>query len=178
MFYYIPVVIRIIVFQSLSPQNNENLIMAIATLAAGCFWGVEQSFRQLTGVLSTRVGYCNGLMKDPTYKVVCTGKTGHAEAIEITFNPNIISYETLLNHFWQLHDPTTLNQQGVDIGTQYRSAIFYHDEQQQQIATNSKNILDASNGYGNPIVTEISPAQHFYPAEEYHQCYIDKKGKA
>lgn len=149
--------------------------MALATFSAGCFWGVEQSFRQLTGVISTRVGYCNGSLEDPTYKAVCTGHTGHAEAIKITFNPDIISYNTLLNHFWQLHDPTTPNRQGVDIGTQYRSAIFYHDEQQQQIATSSKNALDASYHYANPIVTEISLAETFYPAEEYHQCYLEKK---
>lgn len=150
--------------------------MTIATFAAGCFWGVEQSFRQLPGVLSTRVGYCNGSMKDPTYKVVCTGKTGHAEAIEITFNPDLISYDELLNYFWQLHDPTTKNRQGVDIGTQYRSAIFYHNEHQQQLAINSKKLLDGSHHYSVPTVTEISPAEHFYPAEEYHQCYLEKKG--
>ena len=149
--------------------------MALATFSAGCFWCIEHAFRQLTGVLSTRVGYCNGAMEHPNYKVVCTGRTGHAEAIEISFNPKLISYDELLNYFWQQHDPTTLNRQGADIGTQYRSAIFYHSEQQQQIAINSKKSLDDSHHYSNPIVTEISPAEHFYPAEEYHQCYLEKK---
>ena len=152
--------------------------MTIATFAAGCFWGVEQSFRQLIGVISTRVGYCNGTTENPTYKTVCSGMTGHAEVIEITFDSDIISYETLLNHFWQIHDPTTLNRQGADIGTQYRSAIFYHNEQQKQLAIDSKNVLDASQQLSAPIATEISPAAHFYPAEKYHECYLEKKGLA
>ncbi len=150
--------------------------MALATFAAGCFWGIEQSFCQLTGVISTRVGYCNGSTDNPTYKSVCTGVTGHAEAIEITFDTEIISYEALLNLFWQIHNPTTLNRQGADIGTQYRSAIFYHNEQQKQLAIDSKNELDTSQQLSAPIATEISPAEHFYPAEEYHQCYLEKKG--
>lgn len=147
----------------------------IATLAAGCFWGVEAQFQQVSGVTSTRVGYLGGTTTDPDYKSVCTGTTGHAEVIEITFNLTIISFESLLNIFWQLHDPTTLNRQGPDIGSQYRSAIFYHNEQQQQIALASKQALIDSHRYANPPVTEITAASIFYPAEDYHQCYIEKK---
>jgi len=150
--------------------------MAIATLSAGCFWGVEARFRQLTGVLSTRVGYTAGTTIDPTYESICTGVTGHAEAIEITFDETVISFEDLLNSFWHLHDPTTLNRQGPDIGTQYRSAIFYHDEQQEIIAQRSKQALDQSGYFPNPIITEITAISTFYPAEEYHQCYLEKKG--
>lgn len=149
--------------------------MTIATFAAGCFWGVEAKFRQVPGVLSTRVGYTGGQTTDPDYKMVCTGQTGHAEAIEITFDPNVISYDQLLDVFWQLHDPTTLNQQGPDRGTQYRSAVFYHDAKQQQQAIDKKQQLNESVFAQRPIVTEISPASIFYPAEEYHQCYIEKQ---
>lgn len=148
--------------------------MAIATFAAGCFWGVEAKFRQLDGVASTRVGYSNGQTTDPTYPDVCTGTTGHAEVIEITFNPEIISYADLINAFWMLHDPTTLNQQGPDIGSQYRSAIFYHDDTQQQIALGAQ--AEHQKVLPQPISTEVTPAGTFYPAEEYHQCYLEKKG--
>ncbi len=148
--------------------------MAIATFAAGCFWGVEAKFRQLDGVTSTRVGYSNGQTADPTYPDVCTGTTGHAEVIEITFNPEIISYANLINAFWMLHDPTTLNQQGPDIGNQYRSAIFYHDDTQQQIALDAR--VNHQNSLPRPISTEITAADTFHPAEEYHQCYLEKKG--
>jgi len=150
--------------------------MAIATLAAGCFWGIEAQFRKITGVVSTRVGYTAGTSENPTYKTVCTGTTGHAEAIEVTFDENIISYESLLNHFWKMHNPTTLNRQGPDVGTQYRSAIFYHDDEQKNIATSSKQQLENQGQYQNPIVTEITRACFLYPAEEYHQCYLEKKG--
>lgn len=150
--------------------------MTIATFAAGCFWGVEKRFRQLNGVQSTRVGYANGTTKDPTYKQVCTGKTGHAEVIEVTFDPNVISYDALLDAFWHMHNPTTLNKQGGDIGSQYRSAIFYHDEQQRQQAGSSKQAMNESKHFSSPIVTEITAADVFYPAEEYHQCYLEKKG--
>jgi len=150
--------------------------MAIATLAAGCFWGIEAQFRKITGVVSTRVGYTAGTSENPTYKTVCTGTTGHAEAIEVTFDENIISYESLLNHFWKMHNPTTLNRQGPDVGTQYRSAIFYHDEQQLITATESKGKLTDSKQFSDPIVTAITIAKQFYPAEEYHQCYLEKKG--
>ena len=141
--------------------------MAIATFAAGCFWGVEQSFRQLTGVLSTRVGYCNGSMEAPNYTSVCTGRTGHAEAIEITFNSDLISYENLLNHFWQLHNPTTLNRQGPDIGHQYRSTIFYLTKEQRQTAERMAATVKRA-------TTEIVPAKRFYLAEDYHQNYLGK----
>jgi len=149
--------------------------MAIATLAAGCFWGVEAKFRQITGVLSTRVGYTGGSTENPTYKAVCTGTTGHAEAIEITFDPEVISFTSLLDAFWKVHDPTTLNRQGVDIGTQYRSAIFYHNDKQKQQALSSKQVLTESTYSPAPIATEISAITTFYPAEEYHQCYLEKK---
>ncbi len=148
--------------------------MAIATFAAGCFWGVEAKFRQLDGVLSTRVGYSNGHTLDPTYPDVCTGTTGHAEVIEITFDSDIISYSELINAFWALHDPTTLNRQGPDRGTQYRSAIFYHDDVQRQTAIDSRTIHQQQ--LSHPIATEITAADNFYPAEAYHQCYLEKKG--
>lgn len=150
--------------------------MTIATFAAGCFWGVEAKFRQVPGVIDTRVGYTGGTTPDPHYKLVCTGTTGHAEAIEITFEPNVISYEQLLDVFWQIHDPTTLNRQGPDIGTQYRSAIFYHDETQREQAETSKKKANESCRFNHPIVTEITAASIFYAAEEYHQCYLEKKG--
>jgi len=149
--------------------------MAKATFAAGCFWGVEARFRQIPGVIDTRVGYTGGSTPDPDYKLVCTGLTGHAEAIEVNFDPRVIDYEQLLIAFWHLHDPTTPNQQGPDIGTQYRSAVFYHDEVQRQIAEQVKASLNANNEFGAPIVTEITAAEVFYPAEEYHQRYIEKQ---
>lgn len=150
--------------------------MSIATFAAGCFWGVEAHFREISGVISTRVGYSGGNTLNPNYKQVCTGTTGHAEVIEINFDPNTISFEDLLYVFWKMHDPTTLNQQGPDIGTQYRSAVFYHDEQQQQQAIQTKHELNDGKTFRSAIVTEITAASEFYPAEEYHQCYLEKKG--
>lgn len=152
--------------------------MAIATLAAGCFWGVEAQFRQITGVTSTRVGYLGGTTDNPTYKLVCTGTTGHAEVIEITFDPTIVSFKSLLGVFWKLHNPTTLDRQGPDVGTQYRSAVFYHDEQQRDQAQLVKKTLDNAHIFAGPIVTEITATSTFYPAEEYHQCYLEKKGLA
>ncbi len=149
--------------------------MAIATFAAGCFWGVEAKFRQVLGVVSTRVGYTAGTTINPDYKEVCTGETGHAEAIEISFDPDVISFSDLLDIFWKMHNPTTLNRQGPDIGSQYRSAIFYHDDQQKQQALISKQAMNESGYYPIPIVTEITAASTFYPAEEYHQCYLDKE---
>jgi len=149
--------------------------MTIATFAAGCFWGVEEKFREVTGVTSTRVGYSGGTTDDPDYKQVCTGITNHAEVIEVTFDPDIVSFESLLGVFWKMHNPTTLNRQGSDIGTQYRSAIFYHDEQQHQQAELVKKALDKAHIFPSPIVTEITAASTFYPAEEYHQCYLEKK---
>jgi len=149
--------------------------MIIATFAAGCFWGVEAKFRQVEGVISTRVGYSNGTTTDPDYKKVCAGDTGHAEVIEVTFNPDIVSFESLLGVFWKIHNPTTPNRQGPDIGTQYRSAVFYHDEQQRQQTELVKNTLNYAHIFAGPIVTEITAAGTFYPAEEYHQCYLEKK---
>jgi len=150
--------------------------MTLATFAAGCFWGVEAHFRETSGVISTRVGYSGGNTLAPNYKQVCTGKTGHAEVIEINFDPDKISFEDLLYVFWKMHDPTTLNQQGPDIGSQYRSAVFYHDTQQQQQALTIKQNLNETNTFNSVIVTEITAAAIFYPAEEYHQCYLEKKG--
>jgi peptide-methionine (S)-S-oxide reductase len=150
--------------------------MTIATFAAGCFWGVEAKFRQVDGVISSRVGYTAGSTDNPDYKAVCTGTTGHAEAIEVTFDTAVISYATLLEVFWRIHNPTTLNRQGPDMGTQYRSAIFYHSDEQREQALASKNALDNSHYYPQPTVTEITAASEFFPAEEYHQCYLEKKG--
>ena len=146
-----------------------------ATFAAGCFWGVEEEFRCLNGVLSTRVGYSGGRTENPSYEEVSSGKTGHAESVEIKFDQDKISYEKLLEKFWQIHDPTTLNRQGPDIGSQYRSIIFYHDEKQKQLAEKSKQ--EVQKNYSNKIVTEIIPAEEFYDAEEYHQKYLMKRGE-
>jgi len=150
--------------------------MTIATFAAGCFWGVEAKLRQINGVISSRVGYTAGNTDNPDYKAVCTGTTGHVEAIEVTFDSAILSYATLLEAFWRIHNPTTLNRQGPDVGTQYRSAIFYHNDEQRQQALTSKQTLDSSHYYPQPAVTEITVASEFFPAEEYHQCYLEKKG--
>ncbi len=152
--------------------------MEKATFAAGCFWGVEESFRKINGVVSTSVGYTGGTFKDPTYKDVCSGKTGHAEAIEVVYDPSQISYEELLTVFWNIHDPTTLNRQGPDVGAQYRSGIFFHTPEQKAVAVASKEKLQRSGRYRNPVVTEITPASQFYRAEEYHQQYMEKRGRA
>ncbi len=149
-----------------------------ATFAAGCFWGIEAAFRKVPGVISTRVGYMGGKMKNPTYEDVCTDKTGHAEAVEVVFNPKKVSYEELLEIFWSIHDPTQLNSQGPDIGTQYRSVIFYNNKKQKQAAIKSKERMQASQKFRNKkIVTAIEPAKEFYEAEEYHQRYYEKHGK-
>ena len=152
--------------------------MPKATFAAGCFWGVEATFQKVEGVLSTRVGYTGGTFEDPTYEDVCSGRTGHAEAIEITFDSSKVTYEELLDIFWKMHDPTALNHQGPDIGSQYRSAVFYHDERQKKAAEESKENLDKSDEYKRPVVTEITAAGTFYPAEEYHQKYLEKRGRS
>ena len=144
--------------------------------AAGCFWGVEEAFRNIKGVVSTRVGYTGGKRQDPTYEDVCTDKTGHAEAVEIEYDPSIVSYDALLDAFWKIHDPTTINRQGPDKGTQYRSAIFYVNESQKNAALASKGRLQDSGKYKNAVVTEIIPAVEFYPAEDYHQKYYMKRG--
>jgi len=146
-----------------------------ATFGAGCFWGVEAAFRQLEGVEATRVGYAGGQLDNPTYEDVCSHTTGHAEVVEVTYDPERISYDELLDVFWRKHDPTQLNRQGWDIGDQYRSVVFFHDEEQRQDAERSKSELEASGRYRKPIVTAIEPAQTFYPAEDYHQQYLEKR---
>ena len=152
--------------------------MATATFAAGCFWGVEAAFRQVPGVTATRVGYTGGTTTNPTYKQVCTDRTGHAEAVEVSYDPARVSYDDLLRVFWEIHDPTQRNRQGPDIGTQYRSAIFYHDAEQETAARASKERLERSGVHKRPIVTEVVPAQTFYQAEDYHQQYLEKRGLA
>jgi peptide-methionine (S)-S-oxide reductase len=147
--------------------------MTVATFAAGCFWGVEEAFRQLPGVVSTQVGYTGGHTQRPTYDEVCSGKTGHAEAIQIEYDPAQIDYADLLKVFWEIHDPTTLNRQGPDVGTQYRSVIFTHSPEQQVLAEQSKQAL--AGRYSRPVVTHIEPATEFFPAEAYHQQYLAKR---
>ena len=147
-----------------------------ATFGAGCFWHVEDLLDKTKGVKSTKVGYIGGQLPNPTYEEVCTDKTGHAEAVEVEYDPDEISYEDLLDVFWNNHNPTTLNRQGPDVGIQYRSAIFYHNEKQKEIAEKSKQELEKSGRYEDPVVTEIVPAPLFYKAEEYHQKYFKKHG--
>jgi peptide-methionine (S)-S-oxide reductase len=151
----------------------------VATFAAGCFWGVEEAFASTPGVLSTKVGYTGGSdqSRNPTYEQVCTGKTGHAEAVQVAFDQELTSYEKLLDVFWENHDPTTLNRQGPDVGSQYRSAIFYHDETQKAQALASREELQRKVGPDKKVVTEITSAGEFYPAEEYHQRYFEKRKK-
>src|SRR5438105_13925160 len=146
-----------------------------ATFGAGCFWGVEETFRNLNGVLSTAVGYAGGTKDNPTYGDVCTDKTGHAEVVEVEFDPSQITYEQLLDVFWSNHNPTTLNRQGPDAGTQYRSVIFYHSPEQKAAAEKSKQKLAQSGKFSRPIVTQIEPAPPFWHAEEYHQRYLDTR---
>ena len=152
--------------------------MEIALFGAGCFWGVEAEFRKKKDVIATAVGYCGGTLQNPTYEDVCTGSTGHAEVVRIEYEPNKISYEELLNTFWQNHNPTTLNRQGPDVGTQYRSVIFYTTESQKIEALKSRDKLEQQKKYKDLIVTEIEPAQEFYEAEDYHQQYLEKRGLA
>ena len=152
--------------------------MAKATFAAGCFWGVEAAFRQIAGVKQTAVGYIGGQTKNPTYEQVCTGRTGHAEAVDVEYDPEQVSYEKLLEVFWTNHDPTQLNRQGPDHGSQYRSAIFYHTPEQCAAAEASKQALDDSGKLRRPIATLIVPAAEFYRAEEYHQQYLEKTGQS
>src|SRR4051812_25565904 len=152
--------------------------MAKATFGAGCFWGVESAFRQLEGVTDAAVGYAGGAMKNPTYQDVCTDRTGHAEVVEVDFDPAKISYEDLVRFFFEMHDPTTLNRQGPDFGKQYRSVIFFHDPEQEKIAHKVKDELDASGKFQRKIVTQIARAPEFWRAEEYHQRYFEKKGIA
>ena len=146
------------------------------TFAAGCFWHVEDLFRKTRGVNDTKVGYIGGNLANPTYKEVCSGATGHAEAVQVDYDPDLISFDKLLEVFWKNHNPTTLNRQGPDVGVQYRSAIFFHDEDQREAAEKSKEMLASSGKFQDPIVTEIVPAPAFYKAEEYHQKYFQKRG--
>jgi peptide-methionine (S)-S-oxide reductase len=150
--------------------------MAIATFGAGCFWGVEAAFRAVPGVTATTVGYLGGTRENPTYEDVCMGDTGHAEVVQVEYDPARVTYERLLDVFWKNHDPTTLNRQGPDHGTQYRSAIFFHTSEQQAAAIASKEKLQKAHVFARPIVTEITTASAFYRAEEYHQQYLEKRG--
>jgi peptide-methionine (S)-S-oxide reductase len=152
--------------------------MERATFAAGCFWGVEAAFRQLPGVTATRVGYTGGDVENPTYELVCSDRTGHAEAVEVTYDPDRVSYDDLLDIFWSNHNPTTRDRQGFDIGSQYRSAIFVHSREQEAAARASKDRLEAEGRFRKPIVTEIQPAPEFYEAEDYHQQYLEKRGRS
>jgi peptide methionine sulfoxide reductase msrA/msrB len=156
--------------------EKKDFSIEIATFAAGCFWGVEEAFCKAKGVISTVVGYSGGTMENPTYEDVKTDKTGHAEVVRVEYDPSITSYTELLNLFWSIHDPTTPNRQGPDIGTQYRSVIFFHTPEQKQLAEESKENLEKSDKFKNTIVTEIVPAIEFYPAEDYHQKYFEKQG--
>jgi peptide-methionine (S)-S-oxide reductase len=155
---------------------NSNQDLQRATFAAGCFWGIEASFREIEGVVRTSVGYTGGSTVDPTYEQVCSDSTGHAEAVEVWFDPAIVSYDELLNVFWSIHDPTTRNRQGWDFGSQYRSAIFFHDADQEEQAIASRDTRQTSTS--RPIVTQIVPAAPFYDAEDYHQRYFEKHGGA
>ena len=148
-----------------------------AVFGAGCFWHIEEEFKKVKGTILTSVGFMGGNLKNPSYKDVCTGMTGHAEVVCIEYDPKIISYDELLEVFWNIHDPTTLNRQGPDVGTQYRSAIFFYNQDQEKKAKSSKEKLEKSNKYKNKIVTEIKPAQNFWKAEEYHQQYFEKQKK-
>jgi peptide-methionine (S)-S-oxide reductase len=157
-------------------ESTTNATLQKATFGAGCFWGVEAAYRQIKGVISTAVGYSGGAYDNPSYKDVCTGRTGHAEVVEVTYDPARVSYDDLLKVFWDNHNPTTLNRQGWDVGTQYRSAIFFHTPEQEAAARASKEALDSSGKYRKPIVTEVAPASSFYMAEDYHQQYLEKRG--
>lgn len=158
------------------PETHKNEKLETATFAAGCFWGVEETFRQAKGVKETMVGYTGGHLENPTYKDVCTDQTGHAEAVQVTYDSSEVSYEKLLELFWENHDPTTPNRQGPDYGSQYRSAIFYHTPEQAALAQASKDALEKSGKFKRKIVTEIVSAGPFYKAEDYHQQYLKKRG--
>ncbi len=153
-------------------------MIAKATFGAGCFWGTEAAFRQIPGVTATASGYEGGTKLNPTYEEVCSHATGHAEVVEVDFDPDIVGYNALLDVFWNNHDPTTLNRQGPDVGAQYRSVIFYRDEEQKELAERSKQIMEQSGRFKRPIVTQIVPASTFYVAEDYHQQYLEKRGLA
>jgi len=158
-------------------RNFQTENMDTITFGAGCFWCVEAIFESLKGVEEVKSGYAGGSIKNPSYREVCSGRTGHAEVCQLTYNPEIISYKELLEVFWQTHDPTTLNRQGADVGTQYRSAIFYHTLEQKHIAESYLNTLNSEKAFPNPIVTEITEINNFYPAEDYHQNYFEANGE-
>lgn len=163
--------------ESITPEQNaqkdEKKGTATATFGTGCFWCTEACFQQLKGVVSVTSGYTGGTTKNPTYEDICSGETGHAEAVQVVYDPKVITYPELLEVFWKIHDPTTLNRQGNDVGTQYRSAIFTHNEEQKKLAEEYKLKLDKSGAFKDPIVTEVTPASMFYPAEKYHQNYYN-----
>ena len=163
----------------MSAPTNDNAVLETATFAAGCFWGVEATFRRLAGVKSTQVGYIGGPLAKPTYEQVCTDRTGHAEAVEVVFDPKVVSFHDLLEVFWSNHNPTTLNRQGPDVGSQYRSAIFFHSPEQKAQAEAKIEQLTAEGRFNTRrIVTKVEPAQTFWRAEEYHQRYLEKRGLA
>ncbi len=157
-------------------EKTKTVKIETATFGAGCFWGVEAAFRQIKGVKKTAAGYAGGSMKNPTYEDVCSDTTGHAEVVQVEFDPQQVSYEDILKVFWSNHDPTQVNRQGPDIGSQYRSVIFYHDEKQKAAALTSKQRLEKSGKYKKPIATNIEKSSEFYKAEEYHQQYLEKRG--
>jgi len=163
---------------TMSTTSQEKQELQLATFGNGCFWCTEAIFQRVDGISKVVSGYTGGKVKNPTYKEVCSGLTGHAEVIQLTFDPKKISFAELLEIFWQTHDPTTLNKQGADVGTQYRSAVFFHNEEQRKLALEYKTKLNESGAFDNPIVTEISPIGEFYPAEDYHQNYYNLNGNA
>jgi peptide-methionine (S)-S-oxide reductase len=158
--------------QEFGKSQSAGLDLEVATLGGGCFWCLDPIFKDLRGVVNVVVGYSGGSVKDPSYRMVCTGTTEHAESLQVTFDPNVISYKDLLKIFFSFHDPTTLNRQGADVGTQYRSVIFYHDETQKAIAEETIAEIDEAGIWGKPVVTEVTPFEAFYPAEDYHQDYF------
>ncbi len=162
--------------QNVRPVEERGTNMEVATFGAGCFWGVESAFQDVRGVTSTAVGYMGGTLESPTYRDVCTDRTGHAEVVQLTYDSSVISYENLLEIFWKIHDPTTTNRQGPDVGSQYRSVVFFHTAEQERLALAVKARLEASGAFSRPVVTEIIPASDFWRAEEYHQRYFEKHG--
>ncbi len=172
--FYIFLLFLVSLFNTIMAQENNNHDKAF--FAAGCFWGVESTFQSLDGVVSTTVGYTGGKVKNPSYELVCTGITGHAEAVEVVYDSKVISYKQLLDTFFELHDPTTLNRQGPDVGTQYRSAIFYNNTEEKSLAEDTINEINESGKFPNKVVTEVVSASNFYNAEEYHQDYYKKRG--
>ncbi len=166
-------IVILLSFVLLINMNTQSQNKEVATLGAGCFWCVEAVYDQLEGVISVESGYSGGTTENPTYKEVCTGTTNHAEVCQITFDPDVISFGELLTVFWSIHNPTTLNRQGADIGTQYRSAVFYHSEKQKEIAEQQIELVNAEKLYDDPIVTEVTPFEKFYQAEDYHQEYFE-----